>query len=196
MAALRFKTKFRLVFVMLVFLFLIAASVVTAYLVRFSATQEIVCRQCHPELSELWRSSKGHPADQTRCFECHSPKPDLKPRGWNVLRHFRDQLAPPEYLADDELTSSRCLDCHNDVLFLGYKVKKKVVRFNHRIHSMEGLDCIDCHRTAGHEYMMRGTNRATILECLNCHLREFEGPPRNQKCLNCHDVMLAPGKTW
>lgn len=179
-----------------VFVVLICGGGVAAYFVRYSATNELVCRQCHPEFSELWRNSKGHPANQTRCYECHSRGLKSIPEGWNLFRHARDQLAPPEYLADDELTSQRCLDCHEDVLSFGYKVKKKVIQFNHRYHWSEGLSCMDCHRTAGHEYIKGGTNRPTILECLECHLKEFEGPPKNQKCLNCHDVMLAPGKSW
>ena len=174
---------------------LIGAGSVTAFLVRYSATNERVCRQCHPELSELWRKSNGHPANQTTCHQCHSKEFRLSPEGENIFRHTRDQLSPPEYLADDELTSQRCLDCHEDVLEANYVVKKKVIKFNHRYHHGEGLECVDCHRSAGHEYMTGGTNRPTVTECLDCHVREFEGPPMNQKCLNCHDVMLAPGKS-
>ena len=118
------------------------------------------------------------------------------PQDWNIFRHYRDQLAPPEYVADDELTSERCLDCHEEILNLDYKVKRKVIKFTHRFHIQEGLNCVDCHRTAGHEYMAKGTNRPSIRECLDCHRREFEGPPKNQKCLNCHDVMLTPGRLW
>lgn len=196
MASLRYKKRFRLLLILVLVLIVIGVSAFTAYLVRFSATNELACRQCHPELLVLWRRSSGHPAEQTTCFECHSQKLDFKPREWNIFRQARDQLAPPEYLADDDLTSQRCLDCHQAVLNLGYKVKKKVIQFNHRLHRVEGLECVDCHRTAGHEYMKGGTNRPTALECLGCHLKEFEGPPKSQKCLNCHDVMLAPGKTW
>lgn len=181
-------------FLLLLLLF-IAAGCVTAFLVRYSATSERVCRQCHPELSELWKNSNGHPADQTSCYQCHSREFTISPGGGNILRHARDQLAPPEYLADDELTSQRCLDCHEDVLEPDYVIKKKVIQFNHRYHRGEGLDCVDCHRTAGHEYMTGGTNRPTVTECLDCHIREFEGPPLSQKCLNCHDVLLGPGKS-
>lgn len=196
MAPVRYKKKFRLILILILVLVVFGLSALAAYLVRFSATNELVCRKCHTELSALWRGSNGHPAEQTRCFECHSPNVNLKHKGWNILRQARDQLAPPKYLADDELTSKRCLDCHQVVLNIGYEVKKKVIKFNHRIHRGEGLECIDCHRTAGHEYMRKGTNRPTALECLDCHLKEFEGPPKSQKCLNCHDIMLAPGKAW
>lgn len=191
----RYKKQFRIIIGLIVLVIFIGMGSITAYLVRYSATNELVCRQCHPELSDLWKKSKGHPADQTRCYECHSRGFKFMPKGWNLLKHARDQIVPPEYLADDELTSQRCLDCHEDILDLGYKVKKKVINFNHRFHWGEGLDCVDCHRTAVHEYMTDGTNRPTIWECLECHIREFEGPPKNQKCLNCHDVMLAPGKS-
>jgi len=192
----KYKKQFKIILSLIIFVVLIVGGGVTAYLVRYSGTNEFVCRQCHPEHTEMWRNSKGHPAEQTKCYECHSRGFELIPKGWNIFRHARDQIVPPEYLADDELTSQRCLDCHSDVLNLGYKVQKKVIKFNHRIHNDEGLDCVDCHRTAGHEYMTGGTNRPSVSECLDCHLREFEGPPKNQKCLNCHDVMLAPGKSW
>lgn len=192
----RYKKQFRIIAGLTVLVIVIGGGGVASYLVRYSATNELVCRQCHPEISELWRESKGHPADQTRCYECHSQGFEFAPKDWNAIKHARDQLVPPEYLADDELTSQRCLECHKDVLNLGYKVKKKVIKFNHRIHFGEGLNCVDCHRAAGHEYMEGGTNRPSVTECLECHLREFEGPPKNQKCLNCHDVMLAPGKSW
>ena len=195
MSARKFKKKFRLLFAFFILILLISAGYVTAFLVRYSATSERVCRQCHPEHSELWRKSNGHPWDQTSCFQCHSLEFTFKPEGWNVFQHFRDQLAPPEYLADDKLTTQRCLDCHLDVLELNYIVKKRVIQFNHRYHRDEGLECVDCHRSAGHEYMTEGTNRPSVTECLECHIREFEGPPKNQKCLNCHDVMLAPGKS-
>jgi hypothetical protein len=120
----------------------------------------------------------------------------ILPSDWDLLRHARDQFVPPEYLADDELTSQRCLDCHKDVLEWGYQIKKKVIKYNHRIHRQEGLECVDCHRTAGHDYMTGSTNRPSIPECVECHIREFNGPPKSQKCLNCHEVMLAPGRTW
>lgn len=195
MRTLRFKKRFRITLFLVILILLIGAGYVTAFLVRYSATSERVCRQCHPELSELWRKSNGHPANQTSCYQCHSKEFTLSPEGGNILQHTRNQLAPPEYLADDEFTSQRCLDCHEDVLEPNYIVKKKVIQFNHRYHRGEGLECVDCHRSAGHEYMTGGTNRPTVTECLDCHFREFEGPPMNQKCLNCHDVMLAPGKS-
>lgn len=195
MSSPRYKKQFWLLVGLIVLVILIGGGMVGAYFVRYSATGELVCRQCHPEISELWRKSNGHPADQTGCYECHSRALEFAPKGWNVIKHARDQFVPPEYLADDELTSQRCLECHGDVLNLGYKVKKRVIKFNHRFHYGEGLDCVDCHRQAAHEYMTGGTNRPSIFECLDCHLREFEGPPKNQKCLNCHDVMLAPGKS-
>ena len=195
MYARKFKKKFRLLFALFILILLISAGYVTAFLARYSATSERVCRQCHPELSELWIKSNGHPSDQTSCYQCHSREFTFKPEGWNVFQHFRDQLAPPEYLADDGLTSQRCLECHLDILEFNYQVKKKVIQFNHRYHRDEGLECVDCHRSTGHEYMTEGTNRPSVTECLECHIREFEGPPKNQKCLNCHDVMLAPGKS-
>ncbi len=171
-----------LLFLILIILLGVGGSV--AYLIRYSAMSEKVCEQCHSELIELWRKSSGHPAESTTCSECHS-------RGKRLI-----PFVSPEYLADDELTSQRCLECHEDVLEWGYRVKKQVIHFNHRIHKHEDLDCVDCHRTAGHEYLSGGTNRPSVPECLECHIREFFGPPKNQKCLNCHDVMLAPGRTW
>jgi hypothetical protein len=73
-------------------------------------------------------------------------------------------------------------------------VKKKVVKFTHRYHLDEGVECVDCHRSAGHVYMTGSTNRPGIKECRDCHIKEFFGPPKSQKCLSCHDVMLSPGK--
>jgi hypothetical protein len=54
---------------------------------------------------------------------------------------------------------------------------------------------VDCHRTAGHEYMEASANRPGIEECRECHLKEFTGPPKSQKCFSCHDVILTPGRT-
>jgi len=196
MSSPKYKKKGWIFFGLLILFVLIGGGGIGSYLIRYSATDERVCGQCHPEIREMWRNSNGHPADQTPCFQCHSPGRRIIPKGWNLIKHTRDQFVPSEYLADDELTSERCLDCHKDVLDLGYMVKKKVIKFNHRFHNQEGLDCVECHRTSGHEYMKGGTNRPSISECLECHRREFEGPPKTQKCLNCHDVMLAPGKTW
>jgi len=192
----KYKKRFRVIFWLLVIVIVIGGSMGVAYLVRYSATHEQGCVRCHPEHLDLWRESKGHPASETACYECHSKGLDIIPKKWNIFKHARDQLVPPEYIADDELTSQRCLDCHLDVLNLGYRVKKKVINFTHRYHFGEGLTCVDCHRMAGHEYLTGSTNRPSISECLECHRREFEGPPKNQKCLNCHDVMLAPGKLW
>lgn len=188
------KKTFWVTLGMVLAVIVISSGSVIGYLVRFSGTDQRVCEQCHPELVELWRASKGHPAAQTRCHHCHAHGHRVLPEGWNVIKHARDQLVPPEYLADDALTSQRCLDCHPEVLELGYMSKKKTLKFTHRIHHGESLTCVDCHRTAGHEYLTDGTNRPGILECLECHRKEFEGPPKNQKCLNCHDVMLVPGK--
>jgi nitrate/TMAO reductase-like tetraheme cytochrome c subunit len=195
MSSPRYKKQFKIISGLIVLVIIVGGGGVASYLVRYSATNELVCRQCHPEISELWRKSKGHPSDQTKCYECHSRGLEFTPKDWTAIKHARDQFVPPEYLADDELTSQRCLECHKDVLNLGYKDIKKVIRFNHRIHDQEGLDCVDCHRQAAHEYMTGSSNRPSVNECLKCHLREFEGPPKNRKCLNCHEVMLAPGKS-
>lgn len=192
----RYKKQFWIIFALILIVVLICGGGAAAYLVRYSGTSERVCRQCHPDHTEMWRNSNGHPAELTKCYQCHSQGFKFFPKEWNFIKHARDQLVPPEYLADDELTSRRCLECHKDILNFNYKVKKRVIRFNHRVHDGESLDCVDCHRTAGHEYMTDGTNRPSVLECLECHLREFEGPPKNQKCLNCHDVMLVPGKLF
>jgi len=173
------RREFWVVITILFFLICAAASAAVLTLVRYSGRHERSCRQCHPEIYQLWKSSKGHPSQETSCFECHA---------------HNHPLVPPEYIADDDLTAVRCLDCHEDVLDFGYQIKRKIVKFNHRQHIHEGLDCVDCHRTAGHETMAEGTNRPSISECQDCHLKEFQGPPRNQQCLNCHDVILAPGK--
>lgn len=179
MSPFKYKKRYWTILTLLILVVLIVGGGSIGYLVRYSATNENVCAQCHPELVDLWKNSYGHPAHSTSCFECHS-----------------NQFIPPEYSADDSHTSQRCLDCHQDVLELGYIVKKKVIKYNHRIHRQEGLECIACHRNAGHEYLSGGTNRPTISECIACHRREFDGMPKDQECLNCHDVMLAPGRTW
>jgi len=196
MAVSRYKKRLWIGLCLILLVILIGAGGLTAFLIRYSATNQLICHQCHPEHTEMWKNSHGHPAEETSCYECHSKGIEVVPTGWNILRHARDQWIPPEYLADDELTSQRCLECHRDILNFGYKVKKKVIEFNHRHHNEEGLICVDCHRNAGHEYMMDGSNRPTVSECLECHLREFEGPPMNRRCLNCHDVMLAQGKSF
>ncbi len=192
----KYKKKFRIIAGTALVVLIIAGAGLAGYYVRYTATNNRSCAKCHPELAELWKKSEGHPAQKTRCYQCHSRGLALLPREWNILKHGRDQLAPPEYLADDELTSQRCLDCHQIVLDPDYKLKKNIIRFNHRIHNDEGISCVDCHRGAGHEYLKGGTNRPSASECLDCHRKEFEGPPKNQKCFNCHQVVLAPGKNF
>ena len=179
MAKSKYKKRFWMILSFLLLVVLLVTGGGIGYFVHYSAANARVCAQCHPDLVDLWKNSKGHPAHSTSCFECHS-----------------DHFVPHEYSADDSDTSKRCLDCHEDVLKLGYAVKKKVIKYNHRIHRQEGLDCIACHRNAGHEYMTGGTNRPSISECIPCHLREFDGQPKNLECLNCHEVMLAPGRMW
>jgi len=191
----RYKKQFWLVISIGIVVLLLAGGGLSVYLVRYSATSDRVCLQCHPELIDLWKKSNGHPADSTSCHECHSPGRKILPSDWNIGRHVRNQIAPSEYLADDFLTSQRCLDCHPDVLDLGYEVQKKVIKFTHRYHIDEGMECVDCHRTAGHAYMTRSANRPSIGECRDCHIKEFTGPPKSQKCFSCHDVILTPGKT-
>jgi len=191
----RFKRPFWIVTLTSLVFVLAGTGALAVFLVHSSAASSKVCAQCHAEIVRLWENSKGHPSDQTKCFQCHSEKRRLLPDGWNLLRHFRDLAAPPEYSADDALTTQRCLDCHPEVIDSGYELKKKVVTFNHRIHHQEYLDCISCHRGAGHEYIEGTTNRPTVSECLDCHYKEFTGPPKSQKCLTCHEVILAPGRT-
>jgi len=191
-----YKKQFRVIIALAALVVLIGGAAVAAYLVRYSATSDRICAKCHAELIELWKRSEGCPAQKTKCYQCHSRGFELAPKGWNIIKHGRDQLAPSEYLADDALTSQRCLDCHQNILNLDYKPIKRIIKFNHRIHNGEGLNCMDCHRSAGHEYMTGGSNRPSVSECLDCHLREFEGPPKNWKCLNCHEIMLVPGKQW
>lgn len=177
------KTKFKRSFWIIVSFFIMIiffmGSFIVLSLARYSTRHELACKQCHPQIFQLWKDSKGHPSKETSCFACHSSS------------HI---TVPPEYLADDDLTSEQCLYCHEDVLDYGYTFKKTIIKFNHRQHVHEGQNCVACHRSTGHEYMTDGTNRPTIVECQDCHFREFEGLPKNQKCLNCHDVLLVPGK--
>lgn len=191
----KYKKQFWAVVSIGIFIILCAGGGLSFYLIRYSATSDRVCFECHPELVDLWKNSNGHPADSTSCHECHSPGRKLLPSDWQIGKHVRNQIAPSEYSADDSLTSQRCQDCHADVLTLGYKVKKKVIKFTHRFHIEEGLECVDCHRTAGHAYMEGSSNRPGIEECRACHIKEFFGPPKSQKCLSCHDVILTPGRT-
>jgi hypothetical protein len=177
MAAQKYKKRFWLILSLVIITVLLVVGGGVGYLVHFSATNVIVCAQCHPEIVDLWKNSKGHPSQSTSCFQCHSP-----------------HIVPSEYVADDSLTSQRCLDCHEDVLELGYTVKKKVIVYNHRIHRQEDLECVECHRNAGHEYLDGSSNRPSITECLPCHRKEFEGPPKKLDCRNCHEVMLVPSR--
>lgn len=192
----RYKKRFWVILALSAGLVLCILIGAVAYLVRYSATSEKVCGQCHPELIEPWRNSSGHPAESTTCYECHSKGFKLSPESWNLLAHARDQFVPPIYMADDELTSERCMDCHLDVLNPGYDVQKRVIKYNHRVHFQDGLECVGCHRTAGHQYLSGGTNRPSIPECVDCHIREMNGPPKDRECRNCHEVMLAPGRVW
>lgn len=196
MALSGYKKSFWIVLFIAILVILIGGSAVGVYLIKYSAMSERLCGQCHSDIVQLWSASKGHPSEQTRCYECHSRGLRILPEEWNFVKHARDQLVPREYLADDDLTSQRCLDCHEEVLEFGYTYKKEIIKINHRFHREEGLECVNCHRTSGHEYMAEGTNRPTVAECLDCHRREFEGPPKNQLCLNCHGLMLVPGKQW
>ena len=196
MALRRHKKKFWLILFLPVVIVVFGAGAVSVYLVRYSATGTGVCKSCHPEITSLWRASHGCPPETTSCFRCHSEKSRFMAAGWNIFKHVRDRIAPREYVADKSLTSQRCLECHEDVLDFGYEPRKKVIRFTHRSHLGENLDCIDCHKNAGHEYMTSGTNRPTVTECIDCHITEFTGPPKSGKCLNCHDVMLVPGRAW
>jgi hypothetical protein len=191
----KYKKQFWLVISIGIVVLLLAGGGLGVYLVRYSATSDRVCLDCHPELIDLWKTSNGHPAESTKCHECHSPGRKILPSNWSIGTHVRNQIAPPEYLADDVLTSQRCLNCHPEVLDLGYEAKKKVIKFTHRYHIEEGLECVDCHRTAGHSYMTESSNRPSIEECRDCHIKEFFGPPKSQKCFSCHDVILTPGKT-
>lgn len=175
----KYKPPFWAAVCILFFIVIVGGSSTVLTLVRLTGRHERSCKQCHPVIFQLWKESKGHPAQESGCFACHAE---------------RHSVVPSEYFADDDLTAKRCLECHENVLDFGYNIKKKVIKFNHRLHIHEGLDCVSCHRSAGHEYMTEGTNRPSIPQCRDCHLREFEGPPKNQKCLNCHDVLLAPGK--
>ena len=133
----KYKKQFWLVLSIGIVVLLLAGGGLSVYLVRYSATSDRVCLDCHPELIDLWRASNGHPSDSTSCHECHSPGRKILPSDWGIGRHVRDQIAPPEYLADDSLTSQRCLDCHLEVLNLGYEVKKKVINSLTAITSMK-----------------------------------------------------------
>jgi len=191
-----YKKKFWLITIIAVCIVVFGVGAASVYLVRYSGTSTKVCASCHPVVTSIWQDSHGCPPEETSCIECHSAGSKIIPENWNILRHVRDQIVPPEYIADKDLTSRRCLDCHGDVLDFGYESPKKVIQFTHRYHIEEGLDCADCHKNAGHAYMSGGTNRPTIMECLPCHVKEFTGAPKSAKCLNCHEVMLVPGKEW
>lgn len=174
-----YRKRFWVVISLLILFIAAAGSAAVLSFVSYTGRHERSCRQCHPLIYQLWKDSQGHPAALTTCSQCHA-------RGRTI--------APAEFLADDDLTAGLCLSCHEIVLDIGYEIQKQIVKFNHRRHIHEGMVCVDCHRASGHEYMTGGTNRPSIGECQGCHFREFQGPPENQNCLNCHDVLLAPGK--
>jgi hypothetical protein len=157
------------------------------------------CATCHPELTDLWEQSRGHPADRVSCHECHAQHPTL-PDSPNVLAYVRDTLVPEKYQSSVERVEARCLGCHEPIP-LAETEQKKLVKINHKIHlaslvPAEGaapvlLGCLDCHDTIAHDQGERMTNRPRMAGCFagSCHTQDRT----KDGCMKCHyQALMEP----
>lgn len=154
------------------------------------------CASCHPEMTQLFKESKAHPADRVTCFECHAQHPEL-PEGFNIGSYVRDLFIPEKYLSSDERLESHCLECHKSIL-KSEKEKGKLIKVNHKVHLAKELEigekkvrlgCMDCHSTVAHDRTGSPTNRPLMAGCFaaGCHEKD-----RNKdSCLRCHYQVLT-----
>jgi nitrate/TMAO reductase-like tetraheme cytochrome c subunit len=167
---------------------------------RTIKTTPYECATCHPEITEMWKGSQGHPAAQVTCYECHAPHA-APPESANVPALVRDELIPPRYYSADELVEARCEGCHPKMREAETEVKK-VIKVNHKVHLVTAKDtqgkplamrCLDCHRNITHDKAQIETNRPTMEGCFagQCHPKD-----RNKdNCRRCHYQQLAePGQ--
>ena len=164
-----------------------------AHTVNTSPSQ---CASCHPEITQLWQDSQGHPADQVSCYQCHAQHPTL-PDSPNVFAYVRDTLIPEKYRSSVDRVQSRCMECHEGIPTAETE-QKKLVKINHKVHlvdplPVEGqepvtLGCLDCHATIAHDLGDRMTNRPRMAGCFAgaCHKKDRT----KEGCLTCHYQML------
>ncbi len=163
---------------------------------RYINTAPAQCASCHPVITDMWKSSLNHPAEQVTCHECHAGHPELKASP-NVLAFIRDTFIPEKYMATTERTEERCTECHNNIAS-SEKELSKLIKINHKAHlaapiEQSGLEvnlgCVDCHFNIAHDKAEEQTNRPPMYSCFvsECHQKE-----RNRdRCQKCHYQMLT-----
>jgi hypothetical protein len=152
----------------------------TYWFVNYTATAPRMCQDCHTAIPELWKSSKGHPAAEARCIDCHHGKEPYSDEGCWTMH------------ATDKVINENCIGCHQDMLRQVLAADAtRPVKTSHRYHRAEGLDCIDCHRNCAHEMQQPGTNRPYKACCYDCHLREMAWGGWKGTCIRCHYVDIG-----
>jgi nitrate/TMAO reductase-like tetraheme cytochrome c subunit len=162
-------------------------------------SQPSFCAKCHPMVKFVdgW---KEHTHSEVSCEECHI-SPGLfgfiggKIAGLQVVMNYvRGNYE--DYSFSAAVSNGACLRCHEGVMEEDFYDPVKELRVSHRNIIGAGAKCVTCHNTVGHgDAVPPGAAMyPTMDKCLNCH-NNVIAP---MKCELCHTDMdpnakLPPG---
>ncbi len=133
-----------------------------------------LCQNCHQMKSFIisWNDSSH---SKIGCLTCHG---QVALGGYI----YRERVgAVTAVVNKDFIPDEVCRSCHSKQRRI---TPPGGLIIPHNLHSQKGVDCIDCHVTAGH-YRSLATpndNRVRMSQCLRCH----NGAKASKTCATCH----------
>lgn len=136
---------------------------------HFVMTYQKTCLHCHVTQTRMERWGQWTLPSRVACTECHGET---------------GKILPHKYTASAEFVTKNCEHCHEGMEKKGMHTSA-ILKFNHKFHIQEmELKCVDCHMTEVHQAMVKGMNRPTHNNCIDCHEEVRKG--ESESCELCH----------
>ncbi|MBI4616326.1 MAG: cytochrome c3 family protein [Planctomycetes bacterium] len=148
---------------------------------RLHATElEIDCFYCH---SGADRSPEAGIPPVAVCMNCHA-----------VVRTRKGETEPSSEIAKIvEIWEARDSETPRSIEWVRVHRLQDFVRFSHRTHVKNGIECGECHGAIEDMERVRQVEDLSMGWCVGCHRHEGREPPRHWKrskatldCSECH----------
>ncbi|MHB9148472.1 MAG: multiheme c-type cytochrome [Thermoleophilia bacterium] len=162
---------------------------VTLLIVGFAAgnaslERPSTCAQCHTDELVFASVAETEHAD-LECADCHRPRGAVWPARqvmtfarWTYVNAANGNKEPEP--RPGSVTSSRCLDCHDEIT--ERTVARGGIKVRHADFVEQLYGCRDCHNVSSHPGALAEPTEPTMEKCLPCH----DGVTASSECETCH----------
>jgi len=161
-----------LVGVLVVFVLILAAGVVSNYWVP-------ACQSCHGDVARSVASG-SHKAQS--CLSCHAGTAAKQVHAFRRSVLFGMILRFYPVSGTKTVADASCKNCHSDQQ-MDRLLTAQGLHIDHQICAQGGT-CVSCHATAGHTLKKNWPARYSMNQCLRCHKQQ--SVPNTSNCKLCH----------